>query len=159
MYPGVPKTACRSLTSSVVSFDSVCSLPLAELRHAEVEQLHASIGGDERVGGLHIAMPDALRMGGAKRVGNLHPIVGGFEESQRSAVEARPERLPFQQLGHNVGNAGFDTDVVHDDDIGMIQAAGGARLTAEPREIVSTGRRVAEDLEAISRCSSGSCAR
>ena len=122
-------------------------LLFAELGDAEIQQLDPPAAGDERIGRLDVAMPDAAAVRRVERLGHLHPVLDGLPVGQRAAVETRPQRLPLEHFGDKIRDAVRRTDVEHRHDVGMIQAAGGARFAAEPRHAFRVGRRPAEDLD------------
>jgi hypothetical protein len=55
----------------------------------------------------------------------------GLVERQRAALEPRFERLPFQQLHHQVVGALVMADVVHRADVRVVQARNGSRFALE----------------------------
>jgi hypothetical protein len=60
--------------------------------------------------------------------GNLAPVVDGLARQERAALQATPQGLAFEQLRDVVGRAVVRSDVVYDQDVGVIELAGGARL-------------------------------
>ena len=78
-------------------------------------------------------MPDTAPVRRVERLGDLHPVLDGLPVGQRAAVEPRAQRLAIEHLGDEIRDAVRRTDVEHRNDVGMIQAAGGARFAAEPR--------------------------
>jgi hypothetical protein len=82
-----------------------------------------------------------------ERLGHLHPVLDGLPVGQRAAVETRPQRLPLEHFGDKIRDAVRRTDVEHRHDVGMIEAAGGARFAAEPRHAFRVVCRPAEDLD------------
>ena len=104
----------------------------AHAGEAEVHDLHLAAGGDADVGGLHVAVHDAV----AVRVGQ--PLAHLPEDVERPLDASTPRALDdvlevgaLDVLHRDVGLPGVLADVVHGDDVGMAQAAGGLRLAQE----------------------------
>src|SRR5262245_27384252 len=70
-------------------------------RESEVEYLHASIGSEAQIGGLQIAMDDALLVSGSQRKGNVVADAERVGKRQRTAAKPVGQRLAL--------------DVFHDD--------------------------------------------
>ena len=73
---------------------------LHQLGEAEVEDLNASILGDEQIVGLQIAVDDAFFVRGGKAASDLHAIVNSFAEGQGTAADRLGQGLTFQQFGY-----------------------------------------------------------
>ncbi len=86
----------------------------------------ASLG----VGGLH------------ERRGDLHAVLEHFRYGQRPTGHAVRERLPFQQLHHQIRGAVIVTDIVKRADVGMIELRDGLRLALEALAELRIGREV-----------------
>ena len=74
---------------------------LAQFRHAEIQHLDRAAPRDKQIGGLDVAMDDALRVSGIERIGDLRAKLEDFASGQRSALEAILQRLPIEQLHHH----------------------------------------------------------
>jgi len=56
--------------------------------------------------------------------------------------------LAFQQLGDDVGRAVAEADIVHSEDVPVVQRSDGPRFLGEAAEAIGVGRdRVGEDLD------------
>ncbi len=104
--------------------------------HAEVENLHPPISGEKEILRLEIAMHDA---GGVRRretACHLDGVVDNTLACQRwLLLQSTAQRAAFEQLHHQerrtVGGT-KGTDVVHGQDIGVIERTRGPRLILEP---------------------------
>ena len=110
-------------------------------RQPEVDDLHASIDGDHHVLGLQIAMHDA----GVVRCGQaLSDLVGDLDhalERHPAAVHLRAQRAPFDELRHEIRGVAFDADVVHRQDVRMVQGAGRDGFLSEAALPIGVERR------------------
>ena len=103
----------------------------SQFRHTEVQDLHAAIAREEQVLGLQVAMDDATLVRGGESPGDLHGEVDGLPLWHGAAPEPAAERLAFEQLRDDVGHAVLTADVVDDQEIGMVERAGGPGLRLE----------------------------
>ena len=55
---------------------------------------------------------------------NLDRVLYGSADWQRTAIQSLTQRLPFEQLRHDVGCAVMLADVVDREDVGMVQCRG-----------------------------------
>ena len=101
----------------------------------------------ERVGGLDVAVPDAPRVRRVERQRDLNAVVDRLPEGHRPPVQPRAQRLAFEQFRDDVRRAGFDTGVIHRDDVRMVQAAGRTRFAGESGELLGGGGMQADDLQ------------
>ena len=99
-----------------------------QLGDAEIENLDVSIVGHEKVLGLEIAMDDATLVGSGQAACDLDGVVDGLASGQRPALQSFPQRRALEQLADDVGRSIVLADVVHHQDVGMVEAAGGAGL-------------------------------
>ena len=83
---------------------------------------------DEDVGGLDVAMNDALGMARGQRVGHLDADVEDLFQIHRLAAHAVLQAHALQLLHHDEGMAVDVFDVVDGADAGMVQLRGGARF-------------------------------
>ena len=97
---------------------------------AEVEDLHAAVGGDEDVVGLQVAVHDAAGVRGAEPGGDLEPVADHVALGKRAAFEPDPQRLAVEQLGDQVGHVA-GADVEDREQVGVRQRGDGARLLLE----------------------------
>ena len=77
-------------------------------------------------------MDDSLVVRGGEPRGHAGGVLEGRAHRQRPAREQLAQRPPFQQLADDVGNAFVGADVVHRQDVWMVEAARGLRLVLEP---------------------------
>src|SRR5262249_15200497 len=79
-------------------------LGLEVARQSEVGHLHGSVGAEQDVAGLEVAMDDPLAMSGIERRAYLMQDLGDRWDIQRAAAKAGLERLTGHQLhGDKVG--------------------------------------------------------
>ncbi len=111
---------------------------VGEAGDAEVADLHGAVGEPHDVGGLQVAVDDALVMGVAKGRGHLLRDVDDHVHGQRSGVvvlQELAEVAAFEELHDEVeGTAGgaVVAEVVDDGDAPVLEGRGHARLTPEP---------------------------
>jgi len=102
-----------------------------ELGEAEVHDFCVAAGGDEKIGGLDVAMDDAGGVGGVEAVGNLDAPI-----EERFDVERAAGDIVFQSLAvekfHGDEVAAFEfVNFVDGANIRVIQGGGGLRFTLE----------------------------
>jgi hypothetical protein len=112
-----------------------------DLRQSEVEHLRGSSLGDENVGGLDVAMRNALRVRGFECFGDLDSESEQVVGTRRPLGDALLERHAVEVLHDNAGAAVLLADVVDGADVRVVQGGRGTRLPFEPPE----GVRVARD--------------
>ena len=110
------------------------------LGQPEVEKLGAG-PSEHDVAGLQIAVDDAGAMRGLECRGDLTGVAQRLRERERSGGEPRGERVPVQQLHHDVVGAAVDADVVDRADVRVVEGGDRARLAGEA--IAGGGRRSA----------------
>ena len=71
---------------------------LNEFGEAEVENLDATVFGDEQVVGLQVAVDDSFFVRGGESVRDLHSVVDRLAQRQRPAPESLGKRLAFEQF-------------------------------------------------------------
>jgi len=76
-------------------------------------------------------MDDALLVRGREALRELQGIAARLLHRQRSLSQTLAQRDPVQQLGDDVRVALVRPDVVHVEDVGVIEGAGGARFLLE----------------------------
>ena len=113
----------------------------AQLRDAEVEDLHAPFFGDVDVLGLQIAVHDPFFVRRRESMRDLQRDVDGFARRNRSAIEAFAERFTFQQLADEKRGAVGVADVVDRQQIRMIEHACGARFLLESLQTLLVAER------------------
>ena len=94
-------------------------------------------------------MHDPLLVGSGEPTGHLERELGALAGGRTAgALEQSPERLPVEQLVHDVGHTLVRAHVVHGDDVGVIQGPGDVDLELESPEPVGTGRKgLGQDLD------------
>ena len=107
------------------------------LGQAEIENLRLPARGDEDIRRLDVAVDDPLRVGRIQAICNLNRQVQQLIRLKRLAFDAVFKGLSFQQLHGDEGPAFEFVDVMNGADVGMIQCAGGARLTLEAFQSLS----------------------
>ena len=100
---------------------------------AEVEDLQATVGRQEDVVGLQVAVHDAAGMRGGEPGGELQRQADGLALADRAAPEARPQRLPVEQLGDEVRHLA-GADVEDRQQVRVRQPGDRPRFPLEPRE-------------------------
>lgn len=119
-----------------------------ELGQAEVQDLHAPVVRDEEVRRLEIAVDDPLRVGHGQALRHLDRVVEGLAHRERALRKPRRQRVSLQELRHHVGRAIVGPDVVHGQDVGMVQRAGGAGFLLEATDAFGVlGDRGGQDLD------------
>ena len=115
--------------------DSASRRVFAQLGDAEVEELDPPVAGDEHVGRLDVAVPDALlraprRAPARSGCRSSTALRNGSAPRSRRARSVSPSSSSVTRYGMPPSVPTSNTG----DDVGMVQAAGGARFAAEPRD-------------------------
>jgi hypothetical protein len=124
------------LGRAVVSQDRVAA---DGFRETEVENLHATVGGDEDVLGFQVAMDNPLVMSRRQPVGDRRREIDGLEERQGTLRQAGSKRVAGQQLGDDVGSAAIVADVIERQDVGMRERRDRLGFSLEPIERGAVG--------------------
>jgi hypothetical protein len=105
---------------------------LQTLGDAEVGEQHASVGRDEDVAGLDVAVDEPGTVGLVEGAGDRGADVDRELGAEALlGVEQLAEALAVDELHHD-GLATFvDADVVHPDDVGVAEPGDGDRFAAE----------------------------
>jgi len=102
------------------------------VRHAEVGELGAPVRVQHDVRRLDVAMHDREALRVVERVGHLrHQLRGRRVRQALAFLEDLLQRAALEQLHRDVGDALVHADVVDGDDVGVVEAAGRARLAQE----------------------------
>ena len=120
----------------VTAFESAIALAgyQSDLRQSEIQNLGVSALGDEDVGGLDVAVDDALRMRGVERVGDLDAQIEHRFDLQRLARDAVPQRLPLQKLHRDEGLPSDLVNFVDRADVRVVQSGRSLGLALEAAE-------------------------
>ena len=87
--------------------------------------------GNEKVGGLDVAMNNALGVSGIEGISDLDAQVHEAVGFERPAEDGFPHSPAFQMLHHNEWASLEFTDLVDRADVGMIQRGSGTGFAAE----------------------------
>src|SRR5688500_10037600 len=119
-----------------------------QLGEAEVQDLDPSIGVDEDVLRLEIAVHDAPGVRRGEALGDLARPVERPAQRRRTTLEPGAQALSVEELRHQVRRAVSRSQVVEDEDVGMIEGARRARLLLEAAQPVGVaGQRCRQHLE------------
>ena len=108
-----------------------CGLLAGEAGKTEIEDLQATLVGDEEIFGLQIAMNDSVIMCRREALGELDDEVDDLVHRQRLFCELFAERLSLQQFADQIRSALVRADVVDGEDVRMIEGTRSARLDLE----------------------------
>ena len=100
---------------------------------AEVEDLHLPVPEHEDVGGLHVAVDDALLVRELQPVADLdHERELVLDAGERLLGDELPKLVALEQLHHDEEVAVRFTEIVNGHDVGMAQLGAGLSLAKEP---------------------------
>ena len=94
------------------------------------------VPGDKHVLGLEVAVDEALLLGRREAARDLQRDLDGSPRGQGPASEGLPKRAALEQLRHHVAHALVSADVVHRQDVRMVERGDRPGLlfeTPEPR--------------------------
>ena len=89
-------------------------------------------------------MHDAARMCGAKSARNREPDCQGVLHPERAARQAHPQRFPLEALGDDVRGVAVGADVVHREDVRMIERPRGTCFAGNRLRAIRGAGRVRE---------------
>src|SRR5205823_222972 len=101
-----------------------------QLGDPEVENLEATVTGDEKVLRLQVAVDDAFLVRCGQSTGELDGEIQRFAQRQL-ALQLLPQRDSLEQLRDNEGRSFVRADVVNGKDVGVVERTGGARFQLE----------------------------
>jgi hypothetical protein len=110
---------------------------------SEIENLDATVAGDEHVLRLEVAVDDALVMRGGQTARELRGVLDCLPYGERPSAKPLAQRLAVEELRHEVADAAVGADVEHREDIWVIERRCRACFLLEsPQAIgVDPGRR------------------
>src|SRR5579872_1070112 len=113
-----------------------------QLSQAEIENLGLAAFSDEDVGGLDVAMDDALGVGGIESVGDLNSYL-----HQRAGLQGAPqhqvgESAALEILHGQEGATIVLADFEYGANIGMIEGGGGAGFALKTLQSLGIARQV-----------------
>ena len=111
------------------------------LGQSEVQHLHGAVGAELDVGGLQVAMHDALLVRGLERVGDLPGDRQGFVDGQRPAGNAVRERRTLNEFEHERGHAVALFETVDRRDVRVVQRGKHLGLALEAHQAVGIDRK------------------
>jgi hypothetical protein len=119
-----------------------------QLGDAEIQKLHVSIGADEGVVRLNVAMDDAMGVGGSQAVRHLGgPVERGLHRDTTTG-KTLAEGLALEQLGDEVGSSVVEAEVVDGDQIGVIERPRDPGFLLEAaHQLGAAGQRFVHHLE------------
>ena len=115
------------------------ALAHVHLGQTEVEDLRVAAGGHEDIGGLDIAVHDAARVRRLQAIGDLDGHAEHRVKGHRAATHGVKQRLSLEEFGDDIRHAIVPADVVHREDVRVIQCRGCARFLLESREAIRVG--------------------
>jgi len=128
--------------------ESSCNSRSTHLRQTEIENLHAAVGHHEDVFWLEIPMNDAFLVCGRKAMRDLNGVLDRLAYRERTTVQSLAQRFALEQLGDDVGGAAVLTDVMHREDVRVIQRRGGSRFLLKTRQSLRLCRQAGgQDLD------------
>ena len=132
MYAAVPMIPPGWLNADIVSAPSV-DAPAVEilLGEAEVHDLGIAARRHHDVGGLDVAMEDAVRVRLAQGVDDLNGARQDLVQTERRPAQPRVERFALDVLHRDVLAAVGFADFVDGADVRMIERGGRARLSQQ----------------------------
>ncbi len=124
---------------------------------AEIENFRVAAAGDEKVGGLDVAMNDALGVRGVQRVGDFDADVEQAFHFQRAAVHGVLQRGAVEKFHGDEGFAVFFADIVDGANAGMVQRGGGLRFALKTPEGLLVARNFRGQEISARRNGAGAC--
>ena len=92
-------------------------------------------------------MHDSVRVRGRQSGGELLGVADALADRERTAAQKLAQRRSFEQLGNDVRLAVVHADVVHVEDVRVLQGCGGTRLERETAELLVAVRSGSQQLD------------
>ena len=126
MYAAVPRitpacVAARLMVGEWVRPAAEAGPALERLGEPEVEHLDPALGRDLDVGGLQVAVDDAVLVRLLERLRDLERDAGGLLHRDGAALDAVGERVAGDQLHHQRGGALALLEAVDRRDVRMVE--------------------------------------
>ncbi len=103
---------------------------------AQIEQFHHTVGIDEQIGRLDVAMDQSGGVGVSQSLGRLPEIFGRLGVGQGAIVVHDPLQVaPLDVFHHQVVGRPLVVDVVGADNVAVVEGRCGLRLAVEPFEV------------------------
>ncbi len=112
------------------------------LGQAEVENLGVAALGDEKVGGLDVAVDNAFAVGRVERIGDFDAQRENRLQFHGAPGDEVLERDAVEELHDEEGAAALLANVVDGADVGMVQRRGGLGLAAKALEGLAILREI-----------------
>ena len=112
-----------------------------QLGNAEIQNLYATILGDEQVFRFQVAMDDMFFVRGHQALYDLQGIICDLANGKSTIEEPLTQGLAFQQLGDDIRGASVHADVINRDYVGMVKSSGSAGFllkAAEPILVIGS---------------------
>src|SRR5262249_28552081 len=116
-------------------------LLLAEFRQTEIEDLHPPIVRDEQVLRLQVTVDDAFGVSGGQSLGDLPRVINRLSRSDRALLYQFAQLFAFDQLRHNEWRVLVVADVVHRQNVRVIERRGSERLLLEAEQAIRILRK------------------
>ena len=117
-------------------------VPRIGLGQAEVEHLDLAVRRHLHVGGLQIAVDDALLVRGLERLGDLPRDGDRLGDGQPSPLQALGQVLPFHQLEDEEGPAVRFFEAVDRRDVRVVERGEQLRFASESGQALGIGRHL-----------------
>ena len=86
-------------------------------------------------------MDDALFVRRLEPARDLKGMLDRLANSDRATIQPVPKRLPFEQLGYDERRFGMGADVVHGEDVRVVQRRRRAGFLLESMQAIDVGRK------------------